>query len=278
MRTWIERRIRWVAGLPLWATLPVLGLAVVAGALGGFAISKLNDHPGWQIGIVVAQALIVLSAFALQRAEAIVADWDALNLEEEVQQARAKTRTDFGEALDTAFEEIGSLINERSSPVKAAEYYGRAMTLLLKAVCQLTGPGGQIRATYFEYRAGSTGENEGLAYTQSAGRQPASVYTFEAGTPIGDATITMVKQRQYLFASDVVADPPEHWDPKKSVDYTAFLSVAAVIKEEPVGMLSIDSPIGEDISLDDLGMLQLLARIAAILTKLRPGDARPGGG
>lgn len=222
----------------------------------------------WDYALFIALIAIAILVAALQvlrdtGQRSLRKDLDALLVE-----ARVKMRTDFGDALDTAIEEIGRLAVAREP--QRSEIYGGVVRLLLSAACELTGPGeGRMRATFFEYRAATQTDAEGLYAYASVGRSGSSSFNFEAGTGIGDEALRMVKRREFLLESNVHNEPPASWTKGTPAQYEAFLSVACAIKREAIGMLSVDSTRSADLDEDDVAMLTLIGRILVVAYRLK---------
>lgn len=265
------RFAEWIAGIKGWIYQPFLLLMIGFSALAGLYASREFEDGSWGradsllVGSFVISVVVVAGLQAVRDAgqQVIHRDLDILILN-----AKAKMRTDFGDALDTSIEEIGELA--AASPDRKGEIFGGVIRLLLSAACELTGPGeGRMRASFFEYREAQDGSPEGLYHYASVGRQGTSVYDFLAGTHIGDEAIRMVKEREYLLEPDVSSAPPIHWTKGKPAEYESFLSVASAIKRRPVGMITIDSTLAADIDEDDVPMATLIARIVGVACSLK---------
>lgn len=265
------RFAHWVAGIRGWLYQPVLLALLAASAVAGLYASREFEEGDWQTGdywVFAGFVTGVVIVAALQAVRDAGQGEISRNLSGLILDARTKMRTDFGDALDTSIEEIAALATAPAR--KRGEIYGRVVQLLLSAACELTGPGeGRMRAAFFEYRAASDGEREGLYHYASAGRQGASTFNFLAGESIGDEAIRMVKEREFLLEPDVGSAPPLHWTSGKPAEYEAFLSVASAIKRRPIGMVTVDSTRASDIDEDDVVMLTLIARIIGVASTLK---------
>lgn len=264
--------VRWVAGIrgviyqPLF--LSALGVSVV---LGLFA-SREFESGNWTRGdytLFAASVVMVLVVAAAQIFRDRGQQSIRKSLDLELLDASIKMRTDFGDALDTAFHEMGELASATKMGPKA-ELYAASLRLLLSAACQLTGPGqGRIRASFFEYRPASGADPEGLFHVATVGRQGISTFNFLAGETIGDAALTMVKRNGYLLEPDVQNSPPSTWTTGRPAPYEAFLSVTCAIKKTHIGMVSVDSTESADIDEDDIPMVTLIGRMIGVATLLK---------
>lgn len=256
--------VRWVAGLNGWLYQPAFILLLIFSGILGLLASREFDEGSYGRGDYGLFLLAILVPAILYAAQ-VLRDRGQVGL---ILDVRSKARTDLGDAIDIAAEEIGQLVKARGA-VQRSEIYGRALTLLLAAACETAGPGhGRLRASFFEHRQATATEPEGLYHVASSGRE-ASSFNFQAGTDIGDEALRMVKAREHLYEPDVDKAPPLHWTKGKPAEYKAFLSVSCAIKKAPIGMLTIDSTDQEDISEEDLPAMRMIGRLICVACRLQ---------
>jgi transcriptional regulator with GAF, ATPase, and Fis domain len=220
---------------------------------------------GTKVTVFVAVSVVSTGlAFLIPQARQIAASRSEATAEEREIDARVETRVAMNDALDPILRLLGNLALEPDDVLRN-QMRAQAIPLVLKTAAEFIGPE-RSRACWFRLDAGPPTH---LVPTDFAGRAGAPTTTFEEGTPAGDAAIGMVLADQDRLCEDVQIDPPPGWDPVKERDYRTFVAVSVIAGDTAYGMLTLDALEPGDLTVEDKGLLRLMAGVLAVALSVR---------
>ena len=212
-----------------------------------------------------ATAFVVLSAvatglaFLIPQVRQIAASRSEATAEELEIEARVETRVAMNDALDPILRLLGNLALEPDEIIRN-QLRAQTIPLVLKTAAEFIGPD-RSRACWFRLEPGPPAH---LTPTDFAGRAGSPSTTFVSGTASGDAAIGMVLADEDRLCDDVLTDPPPGWDSTKERDYRTFISVSVIAGDTAYGMLTLDALEPGDLTVEDKGLLRLMAGMLAV--------------
>jgi transcriptional regulator with GAF, ATPase, and Fis domain len=165
----------------------------------------------------------------------------------------------MNDALDPILRLLGNLALEPDEVLRN-QMRAQAIPLVLKTAAEFIGPE-RSRACWFRLEPGPP---HVLIPTDFAGRAGSPTTTFEEGTESGDAAIGMVLSDEDRLCEDILTEPPPGWDATKERDYRTFISVSVIAGDTAYGMLTLDALEPGALSVEDKGLLRLMAGVLAI--------------
>ena len=214
---------------------------------------------GTLVILIVVQAAATGLAFLIPQARQVIASRSEATAEEREIDARVETRVAMNDALDPILRLLGNLALEPDE-VARNQMRAQSIPLVLKTAAEFIGPD-RSRACWFRLEPGPPRQ---LAPDQSAGRAGSPSTTFAEGTSSGDAAIGMVLADEDLLCEDIETSPPPGWDSTKERDYRTFISVSVIAGDTGYGMLTLDALEPGDLTVEDKGLLRLMAGVLAV--------------
>jgi hypothetical protein len=209
--------------------------------------------------LVILSAVATGLAFLIPQARQIRASRSEATAEEREIEARVETRVAMNDALDPILRLLGNLAREPDEIIRN-QLRAQAVPLVLKTAAEFIGPE-RSRACWFRLEPGPPPR---LVPTDFAGRAGSPSTTFEAGTRSGDAAIGMVLADEDRLCEDILTDPPPGWDAARDRDYRTFISVSVIAGDTAYGMLTLDALDPGDLTVEDKGLLRLMAGVLAV--------------
>ena len=130
-----------------------------------------------------------------------------------------ETQVALGDALDPVTSTLAALAT-MSLADRRAQRSG-LVQLVLAAASGLGPTDSRCRASYFVLSGGS--ETREMVHQASLGRSTPAKARFTVGTAAGDAALTMVDERGYIYCDDVSESPPPGWEPTERGEYKCFI-------------------------------------------------------
>jgi hypothetical protein len=243
-----DRAWLWITIAALFAVLAPIAAELARRSAGTAATS-----------FVVVSVIATGLAFLIPQARQILASRSEATAEEREIEARVETRVAMNDALDPILRLLGNLALEPDEVVRN-QIRAQAIPLVLKTAAEFIGPE-RSRACWFRLEPGPPTQ---LVPAEFAGRAGSPTTTFLAGTRGGDAAIGMVLADEDRLCEDIDTDPPPGWDATKERDYRTFISVSVIAGDTAYGMLTLDALEPGDLTLQDKGLLRLMAGVLAV--------------
>lgn len=240
-----------------WVWILVAFVCVVISPIAA-AMSR-NASGKTLVWLVIGQALATGLAFLIPQARQVIASRSGATAEEREIDARVETRVAMNDALDPILRLLGALALE-ADEVTRNQMRAQAVPLVLKTAAEFIGPD-RSRACWFRLEAGPPKE---LVPDQSVGRAGSPSTTFTEGTQSGDAALGMVLADEDRLCEDIETSPPPGWDSSKERDYRTFISVSVIAGDTAYGMLTLDALEPGDLTVEDKGLLRLMAGVLAV--------------
>lgn len=240
---------RWIA-----AALVFVVLSPVAAALARFADGT------WLYVWIVIQAVATGLAFVIPQWRQVVATRSESEAAERELETRVETRVAMNDALDPIVRHLGEIALEED-PTTREQLRAQTVPLVLKTAAEAIGPD-RSRACWFRLEAGPP--KRLVPGSAAVGRAGSATTTFTEGTAAGDAAIDMVLADEDRLCEDIDAAPPPGGDSPKNRDYATFISVSVIAGDTAYGMLTLDAVEPGTLSVQDLGLLRLMAGLLAV--------------
>lgn len=239
----------------LWLTLAMV--FVIASPIAGEWARRSSG--GRAAAFITLQLLATALAFAIPQVRQVLASRREVTAEEREVEARVETRVAINDALDPILRLLGNLAREPDEVLRN-QLRAQAIPLLLKTAAEFIGPE-RSRACWFRLDPGPPTQ---LVPSDFAGRAGSPTTTFVEGTSAGDAAIGMVLADEDRRCENIVTDPPPGWDSSKERDYQTFISVSVIAGDTAYGMLTLDALEAGALSVEDKGLLRLMAGVLAV--------------
>jgi GAF domain-containing protein len=215
---------------------------------------------GARAAILTAFSLVCTAlAFVIPQVRQVAANRAEVSAEEREIEARVETRVAVNDALDPVVHLLGNLSREPVGPQRH-QMRAQAIPLVLATAAELIGPE-RSRACWFPLRPGPPARLEPADFAGRAGA-PSRVLT--EGTVVGDAAIRLVLTGGDFLCEDVTTDPPPGWDHDKELEGRTFIAVSVTAGDTAFGMLTLDAGEPRSLSVDDVGLLRLMAGLLAV--------------
>lgn len=239
----------------LWMTIS-LGCVLLSPAAAFWA----NEASGARAAALIGLQLVAtgLAWIIPQVRQLRAARREATAAEREVE-ARVETRVAVNDALDPVLRLLGNLALEHDDVVRN-QLRAQVIPLVLKTAAEFIGAE-RSRACLFRLEPGPPPQ---LVPGDFAGRAGAPTTTFIEGTAAGDAAIGMVLADGDVLCEDVQTDPPPGWDPTRPRHYRTFIAVSVIAGDTAYGMLTLDALEPGDLTMEDKGLLRLMAGLLAV--------------
>lgn len=239
---------RWIVVALLFVVLcPVAALGLRSASGGSLVL--------WALVLVIASAM----AWLIPQWRQVVASRSEASAEEREDDVRVETRVAMNDALDPILRLLGNLALE-TDPRHHEELRAQAVPLVLATAAEFIGPP-RSRSCWFRLEQGARVR---LVPVESVGRAGSPTTTFTSGTRAGDAAIGMVLADEDRLCQDIASDPPPGWDSTKDRDYRTFISVSVIAGDTAYGMLTLDAVDPEVLTVEDKGLLRLMAGMLAV--------------
>jgi transcriptional regulator with GAF, ATPase, and Fis domain len=237
-----------------------MGIALVFVVVSPIAALALRSASGgWLVFWVAIQVASTGLAFLIPQWRQAVASRREITAEEREVEVRVETRVAINDALDPVLRLLGNLALEEQ-PEHRLALRAQAVPLVLATAAEFIGPS-RSRACWFRL---DQGPPVSLVPESSVGRAGSPTTTFESGTESGDATIGMVLADEDRMCPDIEAETPPGWDAAKVRDYRTFISVSVIAGDTAYGMLTLDAVEPGTLSVEDKGLLRLMAGMLAV--------------
>lgn len=236
------------------------GVAFVFVVIAPVASFYIRTAAGWALlGWVLAQVVATGLAFAIPQFRQVAAKDRELTAEEREIEAQVETRVAINDTLDPILRLLGEM-SVASEESLREQKRAQAVPLVLAAATESIGPD-RSRACWFRLEAGPPKQ---LVPVQAVGRAGSATTTFTEGTTSGDAAIGMVLADEDRLCIDIETEPPPGWDAEKTRDYRCFISVSVIAGDTAYGMLTLDAIEPGALTVEDKGLLRLMAGLLAI--------------
>lgn len=142
---------------------------------------------------------------------------------------------------------------DASTEADRATVAGQLSQAVVDAVVRLTTDGS--RSAFYRLDE----DWRGLSREVWSGRsmQPRAVFT--AGTPDGDAVLSVVRAGDFVIVDDVVASPMV--TPTAGAGYATVIAVAVTAGSRPLGLLTVDATSTGDLVESDVEVVRVLANL-----------------
>lgn len=140
------------------------------------------------------------------------------------------------------------------------------------AVCIQLAEGPKLRATFFEVIA--HGGHRAFAPTHlSVGRgdPPESVFV-EGDGGEGEEVWRYARQGKPRYEPDIRKSPPPFMDTARSRKYRSFITMPVMVNDEPIGLLTINSPRKKGLTGDDVVPMRVVAELCATAVAANHGE------
>lgn len=145
------------------------------------------------------------------------------------------------------------------------------------AVCIQLAEGPKLRATFFEV-IDRDGRRAFAPTRLSAGRgdPPESVFV-EGDGGEGEEVWRLARQGKPRYEPDIRKSPPPFMDTSRRRMYRSFITMPVMVGDEPVGLLTINSPRKKGLTQDDIVPLRVVADLCATAVAANHGECPPLG-
>ena len=229
-------------------------------ALTGLTFTALfvTDGP-WAIGVraavsVVAIAQGTLGYLAIKSAS----------------KAGAEARLEIKDVLAPLTAAVKNIPHERSSAKRRQPVVSFLTAATAFSIQLAEGP--KLRATFFEV-VDRDGRQAFAPTRLSSGRgdPPESVFVEGDGAE-GDEVWLFAREGRPRYEPDIRRSPPPFMDTRRVREYRSFITMPVMVGDEPIGLLTINSPRMKGLTSDDVVALRVVAELYATAVAANHGE------